>query len=116
MKQQQFASKDPVGKETILFTNILDKGYRCTVLMYRHGAQRVLQPIFKIKDKQRTDEEVLTTASIASDRSGNERAVKLMKTAGIIKSGIESNQSFKTVNDYWHVYGFQVNFMYKSVM
>ena len=99
----------------IPFTTILDKGYWCTVLMYRHGEQRVLQPIFKIKNKQSTDNEVLTTASIASDRSGNELAVKLMKTAGIIKGGIDSNQSFKTVNDYWHVYCFQVNLMSKGV-
>ena len=96
--------------------HVLDKGYRCTVMMFRHGEQRVLQPIYAIKNKRWTDNEALTTASIASDRSGNERAVKLLKTSGLIKYGIESHQSFEYINDIWLSYGFQVNFMYKSVM
>ena len=60
---------------------MLDKGYRCTVIMYRHGEQKVLQPIYAIKNKRLTDKETLNTASIASVGSEKERAVKLLKTS-----------------------------------
>ena len=50
-------------------------------IMYRHGEQRVLQLISTIKNKRWIDKKALTTASIASVRSENERAVKLLKTS-----------------------------------
>ena len=79
----------------IPLANVLDKGYRCTIIMYRHGEQRVLQPISAIKNKRWTDKEALTTASIASVRSENERAVKLLKTSDLIKCGIEFIKAVK---------------------
>ena len=115
-KQHTFASQDLVLGKVLPFLNILDKGYRCTVEAFRNGEQEVLQPTFAKKGHTFTAKDTLTTASIATDRAGNERAVNRLKSSGYIKGGVESSQSYKTVNDACLCYGFQVNFMYKSVM
>ncbi len=116
--QESFAALDLLedGVTMIPFTNVLDKGYRCTVTMFRHGKQEVLQPTFKFKDRRFTATDTLTTASIASDRAGNERAVNRLKTSSYLREGIEQNQDFERTTEVWLVYGFQVNFMYNAVM
>ena len=115
-RQHAFALQDLIDGKMVPFLNILDKGYRCTVEAFRHGEQEVLQPTFAKKGKTFSAKDTLTTASIATDRAGNERAVNRLKTSGYIKGGVEKAQSYRTVNDAWLCYGFQVNFMYKSVM
>ena len=115
-KQKNFAATDLVNGKNVPFLNILDKGYRCTVEAFRQGEQEVLQPTFAKQGRTFTAEETITTASIATDRAGNERAVNRMKTSEYIRGGVEKAQSFATVNSTWLAYGFQVNFMYQSVM
>ncbi len=115
-RQKKFALTKLVNGKVIPFLNILDEGYRCTVEAFRQGEQEVLQPTFARKGRIFTSKVMLTTASIATDRAGNERAVNRLKTSEYIRGGVQRAQSFTAVNSTWLAYGFQVNFMFESVM
>ena len=112
---QQFANND--RNESLLpFTNIVDKGYRCGIAAWRAGKQLVLQPVFAKSDTKFNSQQVHRSANVAADRSANERAVKMAKHSNLIKRGLEQYQQPKTIADAWLVWGFQTNFMFKSVM
>ena len=102
--------------EIIEFINILDKGYRSTILARDHN-QSCLQPTFAKSDEQFTGSQVLHSAAIAVVRSGNERAVKRVKDSWIIQRGIHSaTYDLSKLDDIWLAWGFQVNFMYDTVL
>jgi hypothetical protein len=97
----------------IPFTIILDRGYRITLDAMRMGGHFVLQPIFaNTADQQFTTEENHVSSTVATDRAGNERAVKYEKISHKIKYGLQTNQSSERLCDMWLVWGFQTNFMY----
>mmetsp|Transcript_42179 Transcript_42179/g.119287 ORF Transcript_42179/g.119287 Transcript_42179/m.119287 type:complete len:88 (+) Transcript_42179:153-416(+) len=83
---------------------------------WRAGKQLLLQPTFAKSDAKFNSEQVKRSAEVAADRSGNERAVKVAKYSAMIKRGLEENQDPRMLADAWLVFGFQSNFMYKSVM
>ena len=97
--------------------NVLDRGYRSTKAAWRNG-QFVLQPTFAHSDKKFLAKGTLQSASIASDRSGNECAVKVCKSSSYLKTGIRGNkdEDVERMCDIWLTYSFQANFMYESVM
>ena len=100
----------------IPFTLILDKGYRIVLAAWRAGRQLTLQPDFAKSDRRFTSREVLRSAAVASDRSGNERAVNVAKRAGRISRGLQPHQQPRIIADSWSAWGFQANFMYKRVL
>ncbi len=53
----------------------------------------------------------LHSASIASDRGGNKRAVLVSKRSEVIKRGFKSGMDVKQFQDTWLTSGFQSNFM-----
>ena len=59
--------------------------------------------------------ETLVSASIAADRSGNERAVRLVKLSGFLRRGLHPRGCPKRLNNMWLAWSFQSNFMFKSV-
>ena len=69
----------------IPFTNIVDKGYRCIMAAWRAGKQLFLQPAFARSDRKFNTREVNRSSTVASDRSGNDRAVNVAKRAGVLK-------------------------------
>ena len=97
--------------------NVLDRGYRSTKAAWRNG-QFVLQPTFARSDRKFLAKGTLQSASIASDRSGNERAVKICKSSSYLKNGIKAckQEDVDRMCDIWLAYSFQANFMYESVM
>ena len=100
----------------VAFLNILDKGYRCTLAAWRAGRQLLIQPDFARSDRRFKSSEVLRSSTIASHRSGNERAVNVMKRSGLIQRGLQKHQDTAMISDAWLAWGFQVNFMYKPVL
>jgi hypothetical protein len=58
----------------------------------------------------------VSSAAIAADRSGNERAVKRCKMSGYLKRGLHERQDINVFADVWLAWPFQVNFMYKPVL
>ena len=115
-KQHSFAKNDLNNGKYIAFTNIFDKGYRVNLPAWRAGRQLVRQPIFKKSDKKFTGRETIHSASIATDRSGNERAVNRCKLSGYIRRGLQQNGNPKLLDDAWLAWSFQSNFMYKPVL
>ena len=100
----------------MLFSNILDKGYRLVLAALRSSGQYVLQPYWKKSDWKFTSKELLFSAAVAADRAANERQVHDTKLSGYLKRGVQTHQKLKTMADVWLVWGFQSNFMFKSVV
>ena len=112
--QANFQKKDPTS--SLSFTNILDKGYRCILAAWRAGGQLLLQPFFAKSDRKFSSREVLLSGAVASDRSGNERAVRRLKSSELIARGIHQKHDLGRFSDLWIAWGFQCNFMFKPVL
>ncbi len=108
--QQEFLAWDPSNKKP--FTNVFDKGFRCTTAARNAGGQKVLQPTFARSDEQFTRAETLHSAAVAVVRSGNERAVNRVKYSWFLLRG-KSLQPWdvELVDDILLAWSFQVNFM-----
>jgi hypothetical protein len=109
--QEAFAKADG----GVPFTIILDRGYRSTRAAWRQG-QFVLQPTFAKSDEKFSTRDVLRAASVAADRSGNERAVRVSKMSAYVKRGTELHKNFVRLSDAWLVWSFQANFMFEHTM
>ena len=115
-EQEQFAMCDLVDGVLLPFMSIFDKGYGVNLMSWRHGTQEVKQPVFARSDRKFRGVETLMSASIATDRSGNERAVKISKLSGLLQRGLTCTGCPKRLDDIWLVWSFQTNFMYKPVL
>ena len=112
--QQHFQQADG----GVPFLNIVDRGYRITKAAWQRN-QLILQPIFSKSDAKFTTEDTLKSASIAADRSGNERSVRLCKNAhSLIHHGrnLKNSHEIERFCNLWLAHSFQVNFMFKNVM
>jgi hypothetical protein len=83
---------------------------------WRNGHQLTLQPDFAKSDRKFQRKETLSSAQVAADRSGNERAVRLSKMSGYLKRGLSNNQSLERFDQAWLAWGFQINFMFQKVL
>jgi len=74
---------DMADSEEIPFLNICDEGYGNRMIAWRNGHrhQQVSQPYYFAK----TGKETLSWASVAVDRSVNERAIESAKKSGYLK-------------------------------
>ena len=59
---------------------------------------------------------MISSAAIATDRSGNERAVRLSKQSKRLRYGGAGNTDYDRLADAWIVWSFIANFMYSSVI
>ena len=59
--------------------------------------------------------ETLRAASVAADRSGNERAVRVAKMSAYIKRGTALHKNVDRLCDVWLAWSWQANFMFKPV-
>ena len=116
-KQQQFPEADTVDEEVIPFTNLMDKGFHgAKKAAWRCGRLLVLQPAFASSDRQFNTYELLSSASVASDRSGNERAVNICKRSEYIWQGFVMGMDAGEFNKMWRTWGFRANFMFKPIL
>ena len=101
------------GQETVIpFLNIYDKGYHAKMAAWQNGRQLVLQPDFKKSDKKFNRSQTISSASVATDRGGNERVVNVSKRAGLISRGLDPIH----LNKVWTTWAFQANFMFDPVL
>ena len=122
-RQNNFAKSDlvelEVGSdmfEVLPFTNVYDKGYRAKAVAWKCGRQHVIQPDWAESDKHFSRSQTLRSASIATDRSGNERGVKVCKRSWFIMRGFTPNMSPTLINNAWTTWSFQANFMFNPVL
>jgi len=108
--QQLFQDEDLVDGKLVKFVNYLDKGYRVTREIHAHD-QKVVQPIYVSNKVGFSFEDGLCSSEVASDRSGNERAVRLAKLSDFLTDGVHNNQSFERMNIFWKCFNFLTNFM-----
>ena len=112
LKQQQiFLETHDPDTTQYPWINILDKGYRVVEAAWREGRQFVLQPTFAKADKKFTSKETIRSSTVASDRGGNERAVRLAKMCGFLENGMEPTQDMNIVCEAWLGWGFICNFI-----
>ena len=78
--------------------------------------QLVLQPDFAESERRFNRSQTLRSASVASDRGGNERAVNVAKRSWFLKRGFQKTSSAKRMNNAWMTWSFQSNFMYDPVL
>ena len=113
-KQQKYAHYDETDHWP--FTNIFDRGYQVVLDGIKCGNQICIQPAFTDNEKKFTTNEVLYSAAIAALRSGNERAVKQVKTSWWLRRGCTFQiWDMHLLSDIWLAWVFQINFMYGSV-
>ena len=103
------------GDGKLPFTNIFDRGYQSTCAAWRQG-QFVLQPTFAKSDKKFSTRGVLRAASVAADRSGNERAVRVSKLSAYVKRGTQQHKNIARLCDAWSVWSFRANFMFEPIL
>eukprot|EP00957_Ditylum_brightwellii_P155077 11804807-Ditylum_brightwellii.AAC.1 len=87
-QQEIFSRNDTVESKHIPFINIFDKGYRSCLAAWHCNRQLTLQPDYAKSNVQFRGIQTLQSASIATDRSGNEHAVNVYKLYGILKRGL----------------------------
>ena len=97
------------------FINEVDRGFRSYLAAWKSG-QFILQPNFMNSDGKFTTGKALRLASIAADRSGNKRAVRVTKLLAYVKRGTTAHNDIDRVADVWLAFCFQANFMFSSVM
>ena len=114
--QKKFQETDLVDGSEIQFTNVLDRGYRGKMAAWKAGRQMSLQPPASKSDRRFTGRQTLFAGKVASDRSGNERSVKVSKRSGLMDEGLKTGMSAKRFNDAWLNWAFISNFMYDSVV
>ena len=115
-RQEEYSKWDLVNNDITAFTTILDKGYQVTLAAWQAGKQMIKQPVFAKCDTKFSGKETLTSASVATDQSGNERAVNVAKKSGFVKRGLQSNACPVWLDNIWCAFSFQANFMYKPVL
>ena len=86
------------------------------MVAWKTGKQHVIQPEWANSDRQFGRDETLRSASVATDRAGNERGVNVCKRAWFISRGFMQNMSPERMNDAWATWSFQANFMFNSVL
>ena len=99
----------------VQWINVLDKGYHVVEAAWREGKQFVEEPTFAKVDKKFTSYETIRSAAVASDRGGNEHAVRLAKMSSYLHNGTKQNQSTETLCDVWLTWSFVCNFIYCPV-
>ncbi|KAL7426167.1 hypothetical protein ACHAXH_000246 [Discostella pseudostelligera] len=119
-RQREFQEHDKVirnGEEvTVPWLNIYDKGYLAHMAAWSNGNQRVLQPVWAKSGERFTRVETIASASVATDRGGNERAVNVAKRPGYVNRGFHPNMCPKRLNKTWIASSFRANFMYEPVL
>ena len=99
-EQRDFAKNDMSERWNVPFCNELDKGYRCLEVAYREGKQSCIQPDFAKSDCNFKGKETLTSTAVATDRSGNERVVRL---SNFKKDNIKSNFGIQRGRSFRHL-------------
>ena len=115
-EQRQFQESDLVKGQIIRFLNLLDRGFRGKMASWKSGRQVALQPPSAKSDKRFTGKQTVFAGSVAHDRGGNERAVRVCKRTGLASKGFLPGMSATRLNNAWRAFGFRANFMYEPVL
>ena len=85
-------------------------------MAWKTGRQGVLQPTFAPSDRRFKGSETKISASIASDRGGNKRAVNVSKRAAYISRDFRPKMNSERFDIAWRTWNFKSNFMFKPML
>jgi hypothetical protein len=80
------------------------------------SVERPLTHICKKSDKKFSRRDVLRAASVAADRSENERAVRISKMPAYVKRGTQQHKNIVRLCDAWLAWSFQASFMFEPTV
>ena len=96
--------------------SMADNGYRAKKVAWKCGKQLVLQPEWAESDKHSSLKQTLLSASVATDRSGNERGVNVSKRSRFLSRGFTPNMDPQLINNAWTTLSFHANFMFNPLL
>ena len=79
----------------------MDRGYHITLAVWRAEKQLVLQLVFVNSGHKYTGTETLSSATVASDRLGNKRAVNRSKKLNCLQRVLKANMNPERLNNVW---------------
>ena len=80
------------------------------------GKQEVVQPPASKSDERFRGRMTVYAATVAHDRSGNERSVNVCKRSAMMKRGFKPGMNPIRFNAVWRGWAFRANFMYEAVL
>jgi hypothetical protein len=83
---------------------------------WKSGKQGVLQPTYAASDRRFSGKETKILVSIASNCSGNKRAVIVSKRLAYISQGFRPNMNPELFDMVWQSWLFKSNFMFNLVI
>ena len=83
---------------------------------YLEGKQEVVQPPASKSNERFRGRMTVYAATVAHDRSGNERSVNVCKRSAMMKRGFKPGMNPIRFNAVWRGWAFRANFMYESVL
>ena len=104
------------GGKLLTWLIIYDRGYRAKMASWLEGKQRVLEPPASKSDERFKGRTTIYGATIAHDRSGNERAVNVYKRSGVMKQGFKPDMNKVRFNYVWRGWAFRANFMFSGIL
>ena len=84
--------------------------------MWLEGKQQTLQPPLSKSDQRFRDQTTVYAATVAHNRSGNERAMNMCKRSRMMKCGFYLGMNPNRFNYVCSVWAFGANFMCKPVL
>jgi hypothetical protein len=111
----QSDSVDSAGRTLPSYTITTDKGFRNHLDAARQNMSLV-SPSFATEGTSFSKANVIRIASIARIRSGNERAVRVVKLFPHFQRKIPLSSNLATLSNMWVIAGFRSNFLYNNVM
>ena len=115
-EQDKFVEDDLVDGKKKPFANILDRGYRAKRDAWEAGLQIAIQPPSARSDRRFRGTKTIFAGSVARDRSGNERGVRVVKRSGMFHRGFKPGMDAERFQNAWRVWAFRANFMYRPVL
>ena len=109
-----FGEEGSIGK-LVKWLILYDRGYRAKMAAWLEGKQLDLQPPASKSYERFRGRTTIYAATIAHDRSGNDRAVNVCKRSGVMKRGFKQGMNTVRFNYLWRGWAFRANFMYRSV-
>ena len=115
-EQNKFVEEDLVDGKKKPFANILDRGYRAKRDAFDAGLQIAIQSLSAQSNRRFRGATTIFAGTVARDRSGNERGVRVVKKLGMFHRGFKPGMDVERPQNAWRVRAFRANFMYRPVI
>ena len=110
-----FDDGDAMGRK-VVFLILYNRGYRAKMAAYLEGKQEVVPSLASRSNERFRDRMTVYAATVAHNRSGNERSVNVCKRSAMVKRGFKPGMNPIRFNAVWRGWAFRANFTYEAVL